>query len=151
MGCTRQLDCTANVTAVGFEPTPLRTGALSQRLRPLGQTVTAEARANSENSLGTPRRAAPCTAVGHANTGDSCGVRTHVLARGRLKPAPQTTRPNCLEASATPVEAAAAKRNSGRTSPTRGSEGMTAVGFEPTQLALVELESTPLDHSGKLS
>ena len=29
--------------------------------------------------------------------------------------------------------------------------GMTAVGFEPTQLALVELESTPLDHSGKLS
>ena len=29
----------ACVTAVGFEPTPLRTGALSQRLRPLGQTV----------------------------------------------------------------------------------------------------------------
>ena len=29
----------AKVTAVGFEPTPLRTGALSQRLRPLGQTV----------------------------------------------------------------------------------------------------------------
>ena len=28
---------------------------------------------------------------------------------------------------------------------------MTAVGFEPTQFALVELESTPLDHSGKLS
>ena len=28
---------------------------------------------------------------------------------------------------------------------------MTAVGFEPTQLALVELESTPLDHLGKLS
>ena len=28
---------------------------------------------------------------------------------------------------------------------------MTAVGFEPTQLALVELESTPLGHSGKLS
>ena len=30
-------------------------------------------------------------------------------------------------------------------------ERMTAVGFEPMQLALVELESTPLDHSGKLS
>ena len=28
---------------------------------------------------------------------------------------------------------------------------MTPVGFEPTQLALVELESTPLDHSGKAS
>ena len=27
------------MTTVGFEPTPLRTGALSQRLRPLGQTV----------------------------------------------------------------------------------------------------------------
>ena len=31
------------------------------------------------------------------------------------------------------------------------SKSVTAVGFEPTQLALVELESTPLDHSGKLS
>ena len=30
-------------------------------------------------------------------------------------------------------------------------QGLTAVGFEPTQLALVELEPTPLDHSGKLS
>ena len=30
-------------------------------------------------------------------------------------------------------------------------ENLTAVGFEPTQLALVELESTPLDHLGKLS
>jgi hypothetical protein len=28
---------------------------------------------------------------------------------------------------------------------------MTPVGFEPTQLALVELESTLLDHSGKVS
>ena len=28
---------------------------------------------------------------------------------------------------------------------------LTAVGFEPTQLALVELESTLLDHSGKVS
>ena len=28
---------------------------------------------------------------------------------------------------------------------------MTPVGFEPTQLVLVELESTPLDHSGKVS
>ena len=31
------------------------------------------------------------------------------------------------------------------------SKKLTAVGFEPTQLALVELESTPLDHSGKVS
>ena len=34
---------------------------------------------------------------------------------------------------------------------TRTHTHLTAVGFEPTQLALVELESTPLDHSGKLS
>ena len=27
------------MTHVGFEPTPLRTGALSQRLRPLGQSI----------------------------------------------------------------------------------------------------------------
>ena len=33
----------------------------------------------------------------------------------------------------------------------RLSKCLTAVGFEPTQLALVELESTPLDQSGKLS
>ena len=31
--------CCAQMTAVGFEPTPLRTGAWSQRLRPLGQIV----------------------------------------------------------------------------------------------------------------
>ena len=31
------------MTAVGFEPTPLRTGTLSQRLRPFGQTVDAMA------------------------------------------------------------------------------------------------------------
>ena len=29
----------SEVTAVGFEPTPFRNGALSHRLRPLGQTV----------------------------------------------------------------------------------------------------------------
>ena len=28
---------------------------------------------------------------------------------------------------------------------------MTTAGFEPTQPGLVELESTPVDHSGKLS
>ena len=30
------------MTAVGFEPTPFRNGALSHRLRPLGQTVLSE-------------------------------------------------------------------------------------------------------------
>ena len=37
--CKRR--CETKMTAVGFEPTPLRTGAWSQRLRPLGQTVAA--------------------------------------------------------------------------------------------------------------
>ena len=31
-----------------------------------------------------------------------------------------------------------------------GIEAVTAVGFEPTHLSIVELESTPLDHSGTL-
>ena len=41
---TCQLVFAANeqMTAVGFEPTPLRTGAWSQRLRPHGQTVTSQ-------------------------------------------------------------------------------------------------------------
>ena len=34
------------MSAVGFEPTPLRTGALSQRLRPLGETVVLLLHAN---------------------------------------------------------------------------------------------------------
>jgi hypothetical protein len=33
----------------------------------------------------------------------------------------------------------------------RDGRKMTAAGFEPTQPVLVELESTPLKHSGKLS
>ena len=35
-GCQRK-----KLTPVGFEPTPLRTGAWSQHLRPLGQSVHA--------------------------------------------------------------------------------------------------------------
>ena len=36
----------SKMTAVGFEPTPFRNGALSHRLRPLGQTVGDGARAS---------------------------------------------------------------------------------------------------------
>jgi hypothetical protein len=42
-------------------------------------------------------------------------------------------------------------RNQKLTSAHAQTTQMTPVGFEPTQLALVELESTPLDHSGKVS
>ena len=47
--CQRLVDAARHkrVTAVGFEPTPLRTGALSQRRRPLGQTVTGAACINA--------------------------------------------------------------------------------------------------------
>ena len=40
------------MTAVGFEPTPLWTGALSQRLRPLGQTALEGLKASSLSTLG---------------------------------------------------------------------------------------------------
>ena len=39
----------AALTAVGFEPTPLRNGALSHRLRPLGQTVLRESSTTTRN------------------------------------------------------------------------------------------------------
>ena len=47
----------ACLTAVGFEPKPFRTGALSQRLRPLGQTVDACRRCGWELAHG---RDNPC-------------------------------------------------------------------------------------------
>ena len=80
------------VTAVGFEPTPLRTGVWSQRLRPLGQTVLKLSQEGTE--VMWPRvslirtssllRTVSC----HCLKSDSCGVRTHALADWRLKPAP---------------------------------------------------------------
>ena len=42
----------ARVAAVWFEPTPLRTGAWSQRLRPLGQTVLGEIVLQAIESMG---------------------------------------------------------------------------------------------------
>lgn len=36
------------LTAVGFEPTPFRNGALSHRLRPLGQTVLLRGKARRQ-------------------------------------------------------------------------------------------------------
>ncbi len=47
----RAVHATNRVTAVGFEPTPLRTGALSQRLRPLGQTVSVAVSADAAAAL----------------------------------------------------------------------------------------------------
>ena len=39
-GCFHADSTSAVMSPVGFEPTPFRTGALSQRLRPLGQSVS---------------------------------------------------------------------------------------------------------------
>ena len=47
------------VTAVGFEPTPFRTGALSQRLRPLGQTVSGSRCSPQRLHAGTPSQRYP--------------------------------------------------------------------------------------------
>ena len=44
------------MTAVGFEPTPFRNGALSHRLRPLGQTVLCESAQKSHNTSGAQAR-----------------------------------------------------------------------------------------------
>ena len=85
------------MTAVGFEPTPLRTGALSQRLRPLGQTVLPVVHVCVRVRVRVlvcvcsvflfvwvcqPPNVTPQSDI------DSCGVRTHALADWRLEPAP---------------------------------------------------------------
>ena len=51
------------LTAVGFEPTPLRTGAWSQRLRPLGQTVMWHHVCKAVNPLSSSHRCC-CSSVG---------------------------------------------------------------------------------------
>ena len=48
------------VTAVGFEPTPFRNGALSHRFRPLGQTVLAGAKTDSTSGRHARTQRAPC-------------------------------------------------------------------------------------------
>ena len=67
------------------------------------------------------------------------GTRTHNLLLRREAPYPLG------HTSVTSPTSSARNRRAQMCAP------LTAVGFEPTQIALVELESTPLDHSGKLS
>ena len=63
------------LTAVGFEPTPLRNGALSHSLRPLGQTVTSK-------RSGVNIQAAVSHALSPWRT-DGCGVRADALTEWR--------------------------------------------------------------------
>ena len=85
------------VTAVGFEPTPLRTGALSQRLRPLGQTVSPSGRfalrSSAAQSCGRMRgapagRFATCFANGASSrcSGGALSLDQLVAFRTRFAP-----------------------------------------------------------------
>lgn len=51
------------MTAVGFEPTPLRNGALSHRLRPLGQTVLVSEELASQQGFDKQKQMAAWTKV----------------------------------------------------------------------------------------
>jgi hypothetical protein len=117
------------VTTVGFEPTPLRAGALRQRPGPIGQTIMADASVKKDNGKTTLREETPNRC--------SYGVRANALPDWRPKPAPETTRPNCASRQARVV----CVRAAGQISPRMQKQDDR--GFEPAQLALVELESAP--------
>ena len=66
------------LTAVGLEPTPFRNGALSHRLRPLGQTVMEFARARAFRSLRGPvTRASVAGSVRRVQSAPPCCLPQH--------------------------------------------------------------------------
>ena len=138
------------MTAVGFEPTPLRTGALSQRLRPLGQTVLFDL---EEMGLRKPRHVKRVSwltrmaiSMSVAMLPEDVGGSYLIISVSRWNFLMHHSSSHIYrKGAAEKTERLFLRKNS-----TNASK-MTPVGFEPTQLALVELESTPLDHSGKVS
>ena len=74
---------------VGFEPTPLRNGALSHRLRPLGQSVHEHCLSHRQRQSMTFTQWVVSAAV--ENT---CGDRARARARRHCEARPGTTRPN---------------------------------------------------------
>ena len=68
------------VTAVGFEPTPFRNGALSHRLRPLGQTVLV----TWQPPRGFPATIVAGTAKAHCSFVQRAGHRRYARAPGPL-------------------------------------------------------------------
>ena len=135
----------AGLTAVGFESTQLALVELeSTPLRPLGQTVV-----GSWLGIKILRAGSACA---HA-----------ALRKWNLSPPPWTTWARCRGFLAESQDSPRRQRLTPwqpdvcmclqlrEACGCMPQAGLTAVGFEPTQLALVELESTPLDHSGKLS
>lgn len=90
----------ATMTAVGFEPTPFRNGALSHRLRPLGQTVLridalrfrhdasriAECWTTNPHPLLSRLKPGGCGRWQSVCEGSNCGARAHALSEWHLGP-----------------------------------------------------------------
>ena len=74
------------MTAVGFEPTPFRTGAWSQRLRPLGQTVSATLLGHPGQE--TPSRHAACHGEERVCQGQHLVVFVHASPGSAKMPRP---------------------------------------------------------------
>ena len=73
------------VTPVGFEPTPFRTGALSQRLRPLGQSVLVEGPTAMQPVLHSAMRAGRGMTFAPVRTISSLPWCRHVLFKSQIE------------------------------------------------------------------
>jgi hypothetical protein len=132
------------VTTVGFEPTPLRAGASSQRLRSHGQAAVMADASGKKTTKKTSR-----------------GGETPKRRQREWPLWGSSPRPCWLAPEASALDHSAQLARGGHVRSARGqqskslraqrSRSRTPVGHEPTQLARLELESTPLDHAGKLS
>ena len=109
------------MTAVGFEPTPFRTSALSWRLRPLGQAIC-----------------------------DSSSMEGVTFGWQELEGEPNKQQV-ITQFQFDIDRAAAQNETSWTYNAKSKKQNMTAVGFEPTRIAPPELESGALDRSAKLS
>ena len=76
------------LTAVGFEPTPFRTGALSQRLRPLGQTVLMQSTNMEFKELGHLQRSSNQGARWPPGRLHGCGPQPLPLSPAAPAPGP---------------------------------------------------------------
>ena len=88
---------TKELTAVGFEPTPFRNGALSHRLRPLGQTVIVACKPVTQTSLPSATSATRVSPY-HAPTGlaaDVLGCWTARVRRSISAGGSREQRPAC--------------------------------------------------------
>ena len=81
------------MTAMGFEPTPLRNGALSHRLRPLGQTVlngiqfvSAQCRGTATHVATESRDAETALASARQDGDDAPGRRARTSPRTSASP-----------------------------------------------------------------